>query len=257
MLSGYAKNEWLTILAIGTMAGIALLLLGWWPVAIGVAVVVVGLLLFFRDPQRRTPAHRGIVVAPADGKVSSIHEIEHFAPFDGPATCVRVFMSVFDVHVNRCPCHGQVQSITHQPGQHRNTLNPESAEDNESITTLMVHPVKEYPVAVVRQIAGLLARTIHNGLEEGQVVQRGQKMGIIKLGSTTELYLPGFLQPQVKVTQGQKVLAGITVLASVTPLEASKPLSPQIKIFDSPTVEEDGTTSVFAQSDGKADGHAS
>ena len=253
-LSSFAKREWLTILIVGFCVGLSLVLLGQWPWAIAVAAAVLALLSFFRDPKRITPAQRGVAVAPADGVVSSIHELENFPPFDGPAVCVRVFMSVFDVHVNRCPCHGLVREITHQPGAHKNTLKPESAEDNESKTTLLVHAVKGHPVAAVRQIAGLLARTIHNDLNVGQVVQRGQKMGIIKLGSTTELYLPLTLQPQVKVKQGQKVQGGLTVLASVVPVDADRELSPQIKIFDQPVVEEDGSASVFSAREGGGGG---
>ena len=249
-LSAFAKREWLTILGVGFCIGGSLVLLGYWPLAILVGVLGLALLLFFRDPERRTPAHRGVVVAPCDGKVSSIHELEHFLPFNGPAVCVRVFMSVLDVHINRCPCHGMVREISHKPGAHKNTLKPESAEDNESTTTLFVHPVKSHPVAAVRQIAGLLARTIYNDLNVGQVVQRGQRMGIIKLGSTTELYLPHTLQPEVKVKEGQKVEAGVTVLASVVPLETGSELSPQIKLFKQPLVEDDGSASVFEASDG-------
>ncbi len=221
MLSGDAKKEWLTIFAVGACIGASLVLLGYWPAAVIVGLLTLALVLFFRDPDRRTPSHRGVVVAPSDGTVSSIHELEHFEPFGGPAVCVRIFMSVFDVHINRCPCHGKVASITEKAGRFRNTLNPEAAEDNQSVTTLLVHPVKNHPVAAVRQIAGLLARTIHNSLREEQVVQRGQRMGLIKLGSTTELYLPMTLLPEVQVRQGQKVLAGLSVLANVTPLEAA------------------------------------
>ena len=113
-----------------------------------------------------------------------------------------------------------MSDLSYQEGNHGNTLNPASIEDNESMTTLLIHPAKGHPVAAVRQVAGLLARTIHNALHVGQVVQRGQRMGIIKLGSTTELYLPATLQPVVRVERGQKVQAGVTVLASVTPLDA-------------------------------------
>jgi len=252
MLSSYAKNEWLTIITVGVCVGLSLVLLGYWPAAVAVGLSTVAVLTFFRDPDRRVPSPRNIVVAPADGKISSIHDVDHFPPFDGPAVCVRIFMSVFDVHVNRCPCHGKVASITHQPGNHGNTLNPASIEDNESMTTIFVHPVKEHPVAVVRQVAGLLARTIHNGLRDQQVVQRGQRMGIIKLGSTSELYLPQTLRPEIKVEQGQKVLAGLTILAAVTPLDPAEGLSPEITLFATPTPasgEDDGEASVFAEKD--------
>ncbi|MEO1236527.1 MAG: phosphatidylserine decarboxylase [Planctomycetota bacterium] len=247
MLSPYAKHEWLTILAVGGCVAAALALLGYWPGAVAAGLATLAVLTFFRDPERRIPSQRNAVVAPADGRVSSVHEVDHFEPFDGPATCVRVFMSVFDVHLNRCPCHGRVASITHQPGNHANTLNPESIEDNESMTTLLVHPVKGHPVAAVRQVAGLLARTIHNALDEGQVVQRGQRLGIIKLGSTSEVYLPATLRPEVQVEQGQKVLAGVTVLATVTPKDPADRMSPLIKLFDSePAADDDGEPTVFA-----------
>lgn len=247
MLSPFAKKEWLTIIAVGLCFAVSMFLLGYWPLAVVAVLVTVAILTFFRDPERRVPSQRNAVVAPADGKVSSVHEVEHFPPFDGPATCVRIFMSVFDVHINRCPCHGKIATITHQPGAHRNTLNPESAEDNESMTTVMVHPVKGHPIAAVRQIAGLLARTIHNGLRPEQVVQRGQRMGIIKLGSTSEVYLPHTLAPELQIRQGQKVLAGLTVLATVTPLDPSEGLSPQITLFQNAGTDEDGSASVFAQ----------
>ena len=217
MFSSSAKNECLAIASVGGMVALALGLRGHWILAILAVVVAFALLLFFRDPERRIPSQRGAVVAPADGKVSSVHHLDDFAPLGGPAVCVRIFMSVFDVHINRCPCHGKIASITPRAGRYRNTLNPEAAEDNTSNTLLMVHPVKGHPVAAVRQIAGLLARTIHCDLEPGQVVQRGQRLGLIKLGSTTELYLPVGLHPQIQVAEGQMVKAGLSVLATVTP----------------------------------------
>lgn len=216
MLSPYAKNEWLTILAVGLLTTIAAVIVGWWWLAFLTVPLTAALLAFFRDPNRKTPSQRGAMISPADGRVSSIHEVEHFEPFEGPATCIRIFLSVFDVHINRSPCHGEVKSITYKPGDHKNALNPTSAETNESNLIVLVHPIRRHPLAAVRQVAGLLARTITCGLKEGDVAQRGQRIGIIKLGSTTELYLPADLRPRVEVQQGQYVYAGITVLASVT-----------------------------------------
>lgn len=217
MLSGFAKAEWIVLLACGVAVALAMLLFGWFWLAVLVLLATAAALLFFRDPTRRPPSAKGAVVAACDGTVSSIHEVDHHELLRGPAVCVRVFMSVLDVHINRTPCHGAVASVVHTPGNHGNTLNPASMQDNESITTLLVHPTRGHPVAVVRQIAGLLARTIHNALSEGQVVQRGQKMGIIKLGSTTELYLPRSEDSEVtiRVREGEKVKAGVTILASV------------------------------------------
>lgn len=216
MLSPYGKQEWLTIAAVGVMLSIAAGVAGFWWASFVLIPLTLALMAFFRDPNRKTPSQRGAVVAPADGRISSIHQLEHFEPLNGPATCIRIFLSVLDVHINRSPCHGHVASITHKPGDHKNALNPTSAETNESNLIVLVHPIRRHPLAAVRQVAGLLARTIACGVHEGDVVQRGQRIGMIKLGSTTELYLPADLQPKVAVSQGQKVYAGVTVLAMVT-----------------------------------------
>ena len=244
MLSGYGKREWLTILAIGSMCTATFLIVGWYWVVAPVLLVTLALLSFFRDPPRRVPTQRSVVVSPADGRVSSIHEVEHFELFDGPAICVRVFLSVLNVHVNRSPCHGVVESVDHRPGLHRNALNPESAQDNESTLLLLIHPVRRHPVAAVRQVAGLLARTIVCAVEPGNVLQRGQRFGMIKFGSTTELYLPQNHDPQILIEQGQKVYAGLTVLANVTspPVEQSSHSDADPETVSSPSLHPDLTT---------------
>ncbi len=215
-LSGYGRNEWLTIAVVGALLGIAAAVVGWWVLCIPIALVTIALLLFFRDPERRPPVQKNIMVAPADGRVSSVHELEHFEPLGGPATCIRIFLSVLDVHINRSPCHGQVSLVQHKPGEHMNALNPDSAEANESNLIVMLHPIRRYPVAAVRQVAGLLARTIACGVREGDIVQRAQRIGMIKLGSTTELYIPADLKPAPTVQVGQKVKGGLTVVATYT-----------------------------------------
>lgn len=221
MLSPLAKQETLTIAAIGLLLSIAVVLLGVWWLLVLVVPLTLGLLAFFRDPNRRTPTQRGVMTAPSSGRISSVHELDHFEPLGGPATCVRIFMSVLDVHINYSPYHAEVASVTHTDGAHLNTLNPQSAEDNESNLIVLTHPTRGYPMAAVRQVAGMLARTIVCTAEEGQVLQRGQRIGLIKLGSTTELYIANDLAPQVRVRQGQKVDGGLTVLAQVTPKEGA------------------------------------
>lgn len=223
MLSSYAKREWLTVLAIGLMVSITLMLTSWWWAALLVLALTGAVLSFFRDPDRIVPTHRGVMVSPGDGQISSIHEVEHYEPFNEPAVCVRIFLSLLDVHVARSPCHGVVQSVTHRPGKHLNAMNPESAEVNASTLVVLVHPVTQKPLATVRLVAGLIARTIVCAAAEGDMLQRGQRMGIIKLGSTAELYLPASSQPQVLVQQGDRVKGAETILAQVrTP--AAKPL---------------------------------
>lgn len=221
MLSKYAKQECVAIAGVGLMLTIAVLVIGLWWLAILTVPATLALLAFFRDPERRTPSQRGVMVAPADGRISSIHEVEHFEPLDGPATCIRIFLSVFDVHMNYSPYHTAVESVTHKPGEHLNALNPQSAEDNESNLIVLVHPNRKYKMAAVRQVAGLLARTIVCVVQPEQVIQRGQRIGIIKLGSTTELYIAADLNPRVQVREGQKVKGGMTVLAGITPKEGA------------------------------------
>ncbi len=218
MISPYARRECAAIAAIGGMLAVTGAIVGWWWLVV-VAVLLAGALLaFFRDPERSIPSARNVMVCPADGRVSSIHQLDHFEPLGGPATCIRIFLSVLDVHINRSPCHGLVVSVTRKPGKHRNALNPQSAEDNESILMVLHHPVRRYPLAAVRQVAGLLARTAVCAVKEGDILHRGQRFGIIKLGSTTELYIPAMLEPVVRVRQGQRVHGALTILAEYTPL---------------------------------------
>jgi phosphatidylserine decarboxylase len=217
-LTIYGRREWLTILAVAAVLVIVGVWLRWWWLGGAAVVVALALLSFFRDPNRKTPIQKGVLISPADGKISSIHHLDHYEPLGGPATCVRVFLSVLNVHVNRAPCHGLVQSITPRPGKYLNALNPASAEVNESNLIVLVHPVKKTPIAAVRQVSGLIARTIVCGIRVGDTTQRGQRIGMIKFGSTTELYIPDAARPEVAVRQGQNVKGGETILAQVNPV---------------------------------------
>jgi len=221
MLSVQARREWSTLLAAGSMLTLAAILMAWWITALLMCLATLALLLFFRDPPRMIPPRRHVAVSPADGKISSIHGVDHFEPFEGPAVCVRIFLSVFDVHVNRAPLHSRVRQVTRTPGLHRNVLNPASAEDNEHVLIELVHPVSEEPIAAVRQVAGMIARTICCAVKPDQILQRGQRIGIIKLGSTTELYLPASHHPQLEVRAGDRVRGGETILALVDPPQAA------------------------------------
>ena len=215
MLSPYGKREWMMILVIGGGLTATLLALDMAIWTIPVVLVTVALLAFFRDPDRPIPADDGVMVSPADGHVSSIHEVDHYEPFGEGATCVRIFLSLLDVHGNRSPCAGRVARLTWKPGQHLNVLNPESAEVNEFNLIELVDLEDGHPVATVRQVAGLIARTIVCGVKQGDVVERGERIGLIKFGSTTELFVPKSAHPQVMVKQGQKVVGGKTILVQL------------------------------------------
>lgn len=228
MLSPYAKREVLIIGGVGALLVAVCLAMTWWIAAVVLAGLAAVLLGFFRDPNRTIPTMRGHMLSPADGRISSVHDVPHFEPFDGPAKCIRIFLSVLNVHVNRCPCHGRVASVTSQPGQFLNALNSEAADVNESVTIVLHDPGHDRPVAAVRQIAGTIARRIVCGLTEGDVVQRGQRYGIIKFGSTAELYLPNPDTVKVQVRQGQPVRAAATVLAITDPNPQHTQPTPEI-----------------------------
>ena len=217
MLTPYGRTQWIAILVVAIGLGVWTgYLHQWWALGLDVFFAL-ALLSFFRDPNRTIPSTQGILVSPADGRISSIHELPHYEPLGGPALCIRVFLSVADVHVNRSPCHGKVLSVTPKAGLYLNALKPESAEVNESNTIVLMHPVKKTPLVAIRQIAGLIARTIVCATDVGDTLQRGQRFGMIKFGSTTELYIPMTSRPQPQVRQGQYVWGGKTIMATVSP----------------------------------------
>ncbi len=215
-LSFFGKREWITIIVVALALVVACLLYHCWVTGVIVVIVAGALLAFFRDPFRVTPTQRGQMIAPADGKISSVHRVEKCEGVGGPCVCIRIFMSVLDVHVNRSPCHGRVVSVTHRPGKHINVLKAESAELNESVTMVLEHPTHKEPVCVVKQIAGAIARRIECCVIVSDILQRGQRFGIIKFGSTVELYLPDPEHVSVLVKRGDRVYGGATVVADVS-----------------------------------------
>lgn len=168
-------------------------------------------LWFFRDPNRRIPAGEGVIVSPADGKVEEAEWIETTA---GNRVRVTIFLSVFDVHVNRVPCEGLVSLVEYREGQFINALKPESAIHNEQ--TLVTIDAGGYSVSF-KQIAGLLARRIVCQLQAGQRVERGQRMGMIKFGSRVDVLLPSSVELRVKA--GDRVKGGSSILGVVPPQE--------------------------------------
>ena len=175
--------------------------------AIPALVLAAFFLWFFRDPQRVIPAAAGAVVSPADGKVTDVSVVELE---DGPRRRISIFLSVFDVHVNRSPITGVIRDIRYQRGQFRNAMGAASAEHNEqNIVTLE----GEGQRLVFKQIAGLLARRIVFTKKIGDRVERGERVGMIKFGSRTDVLLDAGADVQVKV--GDRVKGGASVLAYV------------------------------------------
>jgi phosphatidylserine decarboxylase len=188
--------------------------IAFWPLALIVLPVFIWLFAFFRDPNRKVPAEQHAVVSPADGTVSDITEIPHDESLGGPAVRVGIFLSVFNVHVNRAPCDARVLSITYKKGKFLNAMNHSGASDsNESNTIVLAEPNGDRPIAVVKQIVGLIARRIICTIARDEVLERGQRIGMIKFGSRTELTIAKFLNPQIKVTVGQTVRGAMDIIA--------------------------------------------
>jgi len=187
-------------------------LAGWLAV---VALGVVGLLVvgFFRSPPRRIPAAADLVVAPADGKVVQVDDIEHDEFVGGPAVQVGIFLSIFNVHINRSPVAGRVVGLRYRRGKYLNALRPESARENEQLAVRLQETEAPYRRFVVRQITGAIARRIVCWLKPGDELTRGEEFGMIKLGSRTELVMPREDGLRVRAKVGDKVKAGLTVLA--------------------------------------------
>ncbi|WP_071795000.1 phosphatidylserine decarboxylase [Natronohydrobacter thiooxidans] len=188
--------------------------LGW----IGVGLTV-WCYYFFRDPERQTPFREGLLVSPADGVVSLIEpavppvELEMG---DQALTRVSVFMNVFDCHVNRAPIGGRITKIAYRPGKFLNASLDKASEHNER-NSLAIEMADGRKIAVV-QIAGLVARRILCEVEEGSVLQTGERFGMIRFGSRVDVYLPEGVEPLVAL--GQTMVSAETVIAD---LESREP----------------------------------
>ena len=186
-----------------------------WSLTRLVLPVWIWLLAFFRDPERKLPAEQHAMVSPADGTVSDILELDHIPELNGPGVRVGIFLSVFSVHINRAPCDGKVLAINYKKGKFINAMSHNSAsEQNESNTVVIGDAADGRPIAVVKQIVGLIARRIICTAQVGQAVGRGQRIGMIKFGSRTELYIARHLNPQVVVRVGQGVSGAADVIAT-------------------------------------------
>jgi len=184
-----------------------------WGVALVPGLLLAFVVSFFRDPPRRVPPEPGLMVSPADGTMAEITEIEHDPFIGGPAVRIGIFLSVFNVHINRAPCRSRVIALRYRRGEFLNALNPASAERNENMWIGLEEDAAPYRRIVVRQIAGAIARRICCALRPGEVVDRGHKFGMIKFGSRTELILPRTPGLVIDVRVGQKVKAGTTIIA--------------------------------------------
>ena len=210
-LAKYAVRELLVLGGLALAALVASALWFWYAAPV-FAVALVFILAFFRDPERRAPAGPGLVVAPADGTVVEVTEVEEPRLLATRTHKIGIFMSLVSVHVNRSPCAGRVEAVHHHPGRFLDARRPESSAENES-NDLLLADVEGRPARLlVRQIAGVLARRIVCAVAPGQTLARGQRIGMVKFGSRAEVYVPVESRFEVAVAPGQRVKAGVTVL---------------------------------------------
>jgi phosphatidylserine decarboxylase len=205
------RDGYIYALSLLAVAAALTWLTGAWGWAIAPILLAAFFLWFFRDPNRTIPADKGLIVSPGDGLVT---ETASITTPEGARQRISIFLSVFDVHVNRAPIGGTVSRVHYQKGQFLNAMNPASAERNEqSVITLRGQGADAGFEITFKQIAGLLARRIVCRCTEGQTVERGQRVGLIKFGSRVDVLLPANAELQVKV--GDRVKGGASVLAAV------------------------------------------
>ena len=180
---------------------------GYWPISLGLVAVAGFMAFFFRDPRRLIPTEPGIVVAPADGRVTVVKR----ADGQNPESLVSIFLSPLDVHVNRSPIGGEITEIAYQRGKFLMATNARARLLNEQ-NTLTIRG-SELTVSCT-QIAGILARRIVCWKREGERVECGERFGMIKFGSRTDVVMPSSVE--IVVEEGMHVRGGVTIIGRIT-----------------------------------------
>lgn len=181
-----------------------------WVLAFALTVLTLGIAWFFRDPERSGDRGAHLVVSPADGRIVEIREVDEPAFLQGRAIRLSIFMNVFDVHVNRYPVSGTVRYLHYTKGKFFNAATEKSSLENEQMSVGIETPRHR---VLVRQIAGLLARRVVTWAREGEAIEQGARMGLIRFGSRVDLFLPA--DAAVRASHGQATLAGVTILAEL------------------------------------------
>jgi len=203
-----AREGWPFIAAAWIITGIVAWF--WWPLAVLLAIVSVWVVAFFRDPIRPGPRGERYVVAAAEGHVVHVIETEEPMYVKERAVRISIFLSVFDVHVNRYPVDGAVELVHYNKGKFLHAGSEKASLDNEQASIGIRGPRGR---VLVRQIAGLIARRIVTDSKPGDRSTQGGRLGLIRFGSRTDVFLPLSARPLVKVKPGDRVRVGATVLA--------------------------------------------
>jgi len=192
----------------------------WWYLAPITGALFVLVVSFFRNPWRRIPKEPGLLVSPADGKVVEVARLENEEFLGVPAIRIAIFLTLFNVHVNRMPCRARAIWLRYSPGKFLHADHPHASTENESMTIGLEQDEAPYRRMICRQVSGMVARRIVCDLRPGEVLDRGWKFGMIKFGSRTELIVPaeGF---EVNVQVGQWIKAGRDVVGRYEQLATS------------------------------------
>jgi phosphatidylserine decarboxylase len=185
-----------------------------WAVEVPMVLIAIWLLVFFRDPARTGPRGDQYVIAPADGEIVDVRQVDEPMYLKCEATRISIFMNVFDVHVNRYPVTGTVELSRYHPGRFLHAASDKASLDNEQ-ASIGLRGVRG-PV-LVRQIAGLIARRIVTDAAVGDRVTQAGRLGMIRFGSRVDVFLPVAARPVVRAAVGDRVRAGTTVLAEYAP----------------------------------------
>lgn len=187
-------------------------LLVWLPELI-LLVVLIWVFSFFRDPNRQIVQDANLLLSPADGTVAAVEILDSYEGFEGSILRVEIFLSIFNVHINRVPCPVRIGEITYKPGKFLDARNPQCSKVNEANEVEMFRLDAPQDRMLVRQISGAIARRIVCEAKTGTEYTGGAQFGMIKFGSCTELYVPAHDNLKCRVEKGDKVKAGLTLLA--------------------------------------------
>lgn len=201
-------GEGLPFIAIGLLLTAGSLILRWRYPSVILALFTLFVIWFFRNPNRNIPNSYGLIVSPADGRIIEVKEELEERHLKKKAQKVSIFMSVFNVHINRIPCSGKVLSISYNPGKFISANKDKASLENEQNAVLI--ETKEGRRILFIQIAGLIARRIVCRLNPGNNVERGERFGLIRFGSRVDIFLP--LDVELKIKKGNKVKGGETII---------------------------------------------
>jgi phosphatidylserine decarboxylase len=235
-LTKYGLKEWLGGGIIASILIVACLCLVYcyqqpatgYSIAGFILLIYIGIAAFFRDPHRKIPPDSNVLVSPADGVIRDIEllkDAEENSFFDGNGIVrVGIFLSVLDVHLNRAPCDIDVKKQIYRKGKYHDARNPLASKENEAMTISCTASVKNksFPI-MVRQISGAIAKRIVCNADEGKQFSKGERFGMIKFGSRTELFLPAEQWITLSVKVGDRVFAGKSIIAKVKSTDSNNP----------------------------------